>query len=139
MSIVAPGKWVRAPPYGRMSYALTGTLAVMWKAVLVPETLVLIAVLIDVALLTAGVTGHFIASPVSLKTLVGSLERKRTATAPAGMPSAGTAGQLDSGMPFCGMRPNLVTSYVVPPVRSEEHTSELQSLAYLVCRLLLEK
>src|SRR5205823_8262736 len=25
------------------------------------------------------------------------------------------------------------------PVRSEEHTSELQSLAYLVCRLLLEK
>src|SRR2546425_8129355 len=29
----------------------------------------------------------------------------------------------------------------VPPqrARSEEHTSELQSLAYLVCRLLLEK
>src|SRR2546425_6643077 len=30
--------------------------------------------------------------------------------------------------------PNLVTEN-----RSEEHTSELQSLAYLVCRLLLEK
>src|SRR2546425_12298380 len=33
------------------------------------------------------------------------------------------------------------TMYVVTPypnVRSEEHTSELQSLAYLVCRLLLE-
>src|SRR2546425_4095908 len=29
--------------------------------------------------------------------------------------------------------PSLVT------LRSEEHTSELQSLAYLVCRLLLEK
>src|SRR5205823_12469264 len=27
----------------------------------------------------------------------------------------------------------------VAPSRSEEHTSELQSLAYLVCRLLLEK
>src|SRR5256714_2947053 len=27
----------------------------------------------------------------------------------------------------------------VPKTRSEEHTSELQSLAYLVCRLLLEK
>src|SRR2546425_5286393 len=26
-----------------------------------------------------------------------------------------------------------------PAARSEEHTSELQSLAYLVCRLLLEK
>src|SRR2546423_9771906 len=27
----------------------------------------------------------------------------------------------------------------IEPMRSEEHTSELQSLAYLVCRLLLEK
>src|SRR5205823_14016545 len=36
-------------------------------------------------------------------------------------------------------------SFTPPPIcarrscRSEEHTSELQSLAYLVCRLLLEK
>src|SRR2546425_9643915 len=30
-------------------------------------------------------------------------------------------------------------SKVAPRSRSEEHTSELQSLAYLVCRLLLEK
>src|SRR2546425_8497984 len=30
-------------------------------------------------------------------------------------------------------------SLEVVPTRSEEHTSELQSLAYLVCRLLLEK
>src|SRR2546425_9709494 len=28
---------------------------------------------------------------------------------------------------------------ISPAERSEEHTSELQSLAYLVCRLLLEK
>src|SRR5205823_10512643 len=28
---------------------------------------------------------------------------------------------------------------IAPRWRSEEHTSELQSLAYLVCRLLLEK
>src|SRR2546425_2019849 len=28
---------------------------------------------------------------------------------------------------------------LIDPGRSEEHTSELQSLAYLVCRLLLEK
>src|SRR5687767_15662224 len=28
---------------------------------------------------------------------------------------------------------------LMPTFRSEEHTSELQSLAYLVCRLLLEK
>src|SRR3712207_8569733 len=30
-------------------------------------------------------------------------------------------------------------AYVVAQVRSEEHTSELQSRQYLVCRLLLEK
>src|SRR6478609_9791321 len=29
--------------------------------------------------------------------------------------------------------------WCAPTARSEEHTSELQSLAYLVCRLLLEK
>src|SRR2546425_9577243 len=34
--------------------------------------------------------------------------------------------------PFCGCPESA-------GVRSEEHTSELQSLAYLVCRLLLEK
>src|SRR2546425_6537974 len=31
------------------------------------------------------------------------------------------------------------TSPLMSLLRSEEHTSELQSLAYLVCRLLLEK
>src|SRR3989441_3867754 len=35
--------------------------------------------------------------------------------------------------------PWLATFGSVSPLRSEEHTSELQSLAYLVCRLLLEK
>src|SRR3712207_8644469 len=29
--------------------------------------------------------------------------------------------------------------YILTPSRSEEHTSELQSRQYLVCRLLLEK
>src|SRR5205823_13763645 len=41
--------------------------------------------------------------------------------------------------PFVG---SLLVHRAQPPVcdeRSEEHTSELQSLAYLVCRLLLEK
>src|SRR3712207_7402814 len=32
-----------------------------------------------------------------------------------------------------------VMSYITNSVRSEEHTSELQSRQYLVCRLLLEK
>src|SRR2546425_2704993 len=34
---------------------------------------------------------------------------------------------------------NLRVKQVYRGLRSEEHTSELQSLAYLVCRLLLEK
>src|SRR5205823_13155795 len=34
---------------------------------------------------------------------------------------------------------SIVTTVDNRGVRSEEHTSELQSLAYLVCRLLLEK
>src|SRR2546425_8023879 len=33
----------------------------------------------------------------------------------------------------------LIVAHLVTQLRSEEHTSELQSLAYLVCRLLLEK
>src|SRR2546425_8895312 len=33
----------------------------------------------------------------------------------------------------------LLSLFELPLERSEEHTSELQSLAYLVCRLLLEK
>src|SRR6266545_1485370 len=39
------------------------------------------------------------------------------------------------------LAPTASSSVVRPPAsrRSEEHTSELQSLAYLVCRLLLEK
>src|SRR2546423_2290827 len=39
---------------------------------------------------------------------------------------------LTSSAPTLRSRPR-------PRIRSEEHTSELQSLAYLVCRLLLEK
>src|SRR6185437_16709960 len=36
-------------------------------------------------------------------------------------------------------RPRTPAPASAAPARSEEHTSELQSLAYLVCRLLLEK
>src|SRR5258707_4255613 len=45
--------------------------------------------------------------------------------------------------PRCQLNPGVVTSSCVRCVsssaRSEEHTSELQSRQYLVCRLLLEK
>src|SRR2546425_3650806 len=45
---------------------------------------------------------------------------------------AGTAGQQRTDAAIFGREFDLDD-------RSEEHTSELQSLAYLVCRLLLEK
>src|SRR2546425_9015285 len=46
-----------------------------------------------------------------------------------------------SGWPKTGapVRRNVPPATAVRFARSEEHTSELQSLAYLVCRLLLEK
>src|SRR3712207_7880859 len=45
--------------------------------------------------------------------------------------------KIPSTMPVCVREPALGS----PPIseRSEEHTSELQSRQYLVCRLLLEK
>src|SRR3989441_5968880 len=60
--------------------------------------------------------------------------------------SATPIGPMPGPPPPCGMQKVLCrlrwhTSAPMSPgrQRSEEHTSELQSLAYLVCRLLLEK
>src|SRR5205823_12155979 len=46
---------------------------------------------------------------------------------------------LGSFMVSAGIVATLLGAPDSPVHRSEEHTSELQSLAYLVCRLLLEK
>src|SRR3712207_9309167 len=54
-----------------------------------------------------------------------------------GVPPArrvGLTGQLQQPLVLLG-----VVDAVEPQQRSEEHTSELQSRQYLVCRLLLEK
>src|SRR2546423_6270241 len=76
-------------------------------------------------------------------------------TAPfVGASAADATRDASSAMPQDGVTITTV-NYTIPPVhlvretgqsvlltqemRSEEHTSELQSLAYLVCRLLLEK
>src|SRR5262245_63040946 len=50
--------------------------------------------------------------------------------------------EIDTGMGRTGVRWDEVDELgeaVDTPSRSEEHTSELQSLRHLVCRLLLEK
>src|SRR5947199_131086 len=58
---------------------------------------------------------------------VGKAERAIEATATAALKDLIT-GLLDAGVAICAVG-----------IRSEEHTSELQSLRHLVCRLLLEK
>src|SRR5829696_9681288 len=59
-------------------------------------------------------------------------------------PVAPTPNKVWSVRMFCRLnrpisRPARIWPQVPPTVRSEEHTSELQSLTNLVCRLLLEK
>src|SRR3989441_6262305 len=60
------------------------------------------------------------------------LTSARTARLPA--PSVSLAACSD-----LSFKPQMATRAPSRSNRSEEHTSELQSLAYLVCRLLLEK
>src|SRR5687767_15555086 len=61
----------------------------------------------------------------------------------AGASSPGTVKPLESGVSFRATAVYTPKSFLPHAAslrqRSEEHTSELQSLAYLVCRLLLEK
>src|SRR2546425_8635979 len=63
----------------------------------------------------------------STRPAMGLRERKSNSSQPSA-PSAASASRS-----AVRSRPS------TPDIRSEEHTSELQSLAYLVCRLLLEK
>src|SRR2546425_3514771 len=51
----------------------------------------------------------------------------------------GGTSKRSAGYACRSARSSLSTSSGTTSKRSEEHTSELQSLAYLVCRLLLEK
>src|SRR3712207_8298114 len=66
--------------------------------------------------------------------------RVEQAAPPRRAPGAGAAVERDGGL--AGRRPAGLPVDLVPVAhgeRSEEHTSELQSRQYLVCRLLLEK
>src|SRR3712207_8657329 len=56
-----------------------------------------------------------------------------------GAPPAGCPTWPHRAGPSRRPRPQVCLSARVPTDRSEEHTSELQSRQYLVCRLLLEK
>src|SRR3712207_9201280 len=63
------------------------------------------------------------------------IEHERIASSLPGMTNSTPSGsQFVSTSPMIGMRRRWASR-----TRSEEHTSELQSRQYLVCRLLLEK
>src|SRR3712207_6959365 len=62
--------------------------------------------------------------------------REWSAAAP---PSARRALRRESPPAGCESHRRGLSSAACPASRSEEHTSELQSRQYLVCRLLLEK
>src|SRR5438445_8660237 len=88
--------------------------------------------------------------------IAGMLERKTSTAAPAGemssvdilspsFSSTGASSASATGSPsgtdliFGPRMTSPLPSGMTSPARSEEHTSELQSRQYLVCRLLLEK
>src|SRR6185437_454362 len=86
---------------------------------------------------TLGADTHFIAvcqPSVPVMAAVALMEADNDPYAPASMVLMG--GPIDTRI-----NPTAVNALAVDRGvdRSEEHTSELQSLAYLVCRLLLEK
>src|SRR2546425_3068174 len=67
---------------------------------------------------------------------IGSLRIRFPVAAKIALHTAGAIGGVPGSPtpPCASLDGTMCTS-----IRSEEHTSELQSLAYLVCRLLLEK
>src|SRR2546425_8297865 len=85
---------------------------------------------------------HFASAPSISRGLAPSSSRKRlccTYFSSMRLPMKPSQTPETTGT-FFRVLPSLsVVASTSLPVRSEEHTSELQSLAYLVCRLLLEK
>src|SRR5205823_14717825 len=86
----------------------------------------------------APVPDHGLGQPVPDPRLVPELGTTHDAYPPAPQP-AGEEPQSRSESISCGQATWSWAAQRGRPTRSEEHTSELQSLAYLVCRLLLEK
>src|ERR1035441_2286095 len=77
-----------------------------------------------------------ISMATATRAVCGRVEERGARVGAAMVPAAGAAARLSSvfsmGLPASASRDLTLQ-------RSEEHTSELQSLRHLVCRLLLEK
>src|SRR5579859_874218 len=85
------------------------------------------------ALLHKGAVREVRAPPVCISQRLATDSNKREG-------SEQTRGMATEGLPVRIVLPSLSdTTFVLVRLRSEEHTSELQSQSNLVCRLLLEK
>src|SRR3712207_8592650 len=72
-------------------------------------------------------------------TILGNPVLRRVITGALGLPAAIAVQPIESQARAITARMKLSDLKDPAKVRSEEHTSELQSRQYLVCRLLLEK
>src|SRR5437879_11604149 len=79
------------------------------------------------------------ALPILLSSSRGCTAARISTTGAAAHTSAGTTRPSSTWAPMFAEMRNRSYWCSEPEVRSEEHTSELQSPMYLVCRLLLEK
>src|SRR5205814_9189113 len=82
------------------------------------------------------------ALPICLESMGSAGVGMRFIASTRSIESVGDVGEAMVEHPHAGGESNSATnqcSQSIQPVRSEEHTSELQSLRHLVCRLLLEK
>src|SRR3989441_3759766 len=112
---------------GRTARAARGPLVALSPRVRgLAKLLVLVALLVAAALAVRASPARGWLTPRGIEQLLAAL--REPWWAPLAFVAAYT---IAAALDFSGL--------VLTLVRSEEHTSELQSLAYLVCRLLLEK
>src|ERR1035441_164209 len=80
-----------------------------------------------------------LAPPVPTALLGDGAVSSTAATEPPGVATGPSGSSQSTLQVFRRIRNSCASPACTEPVRSEEHTSELQSLRHLVCRLLLEK
>src|SRR2546425_4905807 len=93
---------------------------------------------VDAATALVVIVNGALVAPAGTVTLPGTEAAELLLDSVTCAPPAG-AGPSSVAVPVELLPPVTVVGFTPSEERSEEHTSELQSLAYLVCRLLLEK
>src|SRR5438046_3095344 len=137
-SAPSPPNGRRAPP-GSYSPAIDSALRARVADIVAGEPLVRAALVPALCLVTAPVQNAPLGLHLTTSIPFGNYPCPRFPDSISGL-CGGTASACSMATADTGRRPSLLvaaSSWWI--VRSEEHTSELQSLTNLVCRLLLEK